>query len=94
MTTRYTWVTLLAVGLAVPAAFAGETVTEHESYEKRSMKIETIPPPRVQERAVEETETTRTETERRPADAQIEKRTTVVPGPVIREKTTEQVETE
>ena len=94
ITIRQACATLLALGLAVPIAYAGETVTEHESYEKRSMKVETIPPPapRVEERTQEET--TRMETERRPADVEIEKRTTVEPGKVIKEKKTETVEEE
>ena len=69
---------------------AGETVTEHESYEKRSMKVETIPPPRVDEQRTYE-ETTRTETQRRPADVEVEKRTTIEPGKVVKEKKTETV---
>jgi hypothetical protein len=35
-------IVLLATSVAI-RAFAGEEVTEHETYEKRSMKIETIP---------------------------------------------------
>ena len=42
ITMRQTCATLLALGLAVPFAYAGETVTEHESYEKRSMKVEPV----------------------------------------------------
>lgn len=74
----------IALGLSVPA-FAGETVTEHETYEKRSMKIEPVPPPVVDQRTTEETETTRTER----GPAVVEKHTTVVPGPVVRERKTE-----
>lgn len=88
----------LALGLTVPA-FAGETVTEHETYEKRSMKVETMQAPpttttrpgRVTENTYEETETRRVE---RPAPT-VEKRTTVeVPAPTVREKTIERTETE
>jgi hypothetical protein len=89
----------LAFGLTTPAV-AGETVTEHETYEKRSMKVETMGatttttrPSRV-ERTYEETETRRVE--QAPAPKVVEKKTTVVgvPPPVVREKTTEHTETE
>lgn len=90
ITLRQTCATLLALGLAVPFAYAGETVTEHESYEKRSMTVEPVPPPPPAEGTVtERTETSRTESERRPAE--VERKTTVVPGPVIKEKKTETV---
>jgi hypothetical protein len=49
------------------------------------MKVETVPPPVVKERTTEETETSRTE--RGPAVT--EKRTTVLPGPLVRERKTE-----
>ena len=83
----------LALGLAAPA-LAGETVTEHETYEKRSMKVETMGatttttrPGRVTENSYEETETRKVE--RVPAPT-VEKRTTVeIPAPTVREKTTE-----
>ena len=92
MTTRQACATLLALGLAVPFAYAGETVTEHESYEKRSMKVEPIPPPPTADTTVtERTETSRTESERRPSNVEVERKTTVVPGPVIKEKKTETV---
>jgi hypothetical protein len=86
----------LALGLAAPA-FAGETVTEHETYEKRSMKVETMGatttttrPSRVTE--YEETETRRVEKVPAPT---VEKRTTIeVPAPTVREKTVERTETE
>ena len=86
---RYLVVTALALGMSVPA-LAGETVTEHETYEKRSMKVETMQAPTTTtvpgrtERTVEETETTRTDRPRI-----VEKRTTVVPGDVVRERKTE-----
>ena len=95
MMSRVGLASILVAGLVVPAAFAGETVTEHESYEKRSMKVETVPPPpapRVEEHTTYD-ESTRRETERRPADVQVEKRTTIEPGKVIKEKKTETVET-
>ena len=92
---RYLPMTVLALGVSV-AALAGETVTEHETYEKRSMKVETMQAPttttvpgRTVERTVEETETTRTDRPR-----VVEKHTTVVPGPVVRERKTEKIETD
>jgi hypothetical protein len=89
-------IAILATGLVASVSWAaGESVTEHESYEKRSMKVETIPPaPRVDERTYEET--TRTESQRRPAEAEVEveRKTTVEPGKVIREKKTETIEEE
>ena len=92
MTTKQVCATLLALGLAVPFAYAGETITEHESYEKRSMKVEPVPPPPPADTTVtERTETSRTESERRPANVEVERKTTVVPGPVITEKKTETV---
>jgi hypothetical protein len=90
ITIRQACATLLALGLAVPFAYAGETVTEHESYEKRTMKIEPVPPPPPADTTVtERTETSRTESDRRPVE--VERKTTVVPGPVIKEKKTETV---
>jgi hypothetical protein len=90
ITLRQTCATLLALGLAVPFAYAGETVTEHDTYEKRSMTVEPVPPPPPAEGTVtERTETSRTDSERRPAE--VERKTTVVPGPVIKEKKTETV---
>ena len=80
---RYFTIAVLALGVTVPA-FAGETITEHETYEKRSSKIETVPQATETERTVEETQTTRTDRPR-----VIEKKTTVVPGPVVRERKTE-----
>jgi hypothetical protein len=92
---------ILAIGLALCLAapvIAGETVTEHETYEKRSMKVETMGatttttrPSRVErESTYEETETRRVE--RAPAPT-VEKRTTIeVPAPIVREKTTERTE--
>jgi hypothetical protein len=88
----------LVLGLTAPA-LAGESVTEHETYEKRSMKVETMQAPpttttrpgRVTENTYEETETRRVE---QPAP-RVEKRTTVeVPAPSVREKTVERTETE
>jgi hypothetical protein len=91
ITMRRACATLLALGLVVPFAWAGETVTEHETYEKRSMKVEPVPPPPADGSAVERTETSRTDSERRDAPAEVERKTTVVPGPVIKEKKTETV---
>lgn len=93
---------LLAGGLVLglgALAVAGETITEHETYEKRSMKVETMGAPTtttrpgyVTENTYEETETRRVE--RAPAPT-VERRTTIeVPAPTVREKTTERVETE
>jgi hypothetical protein len=76
---------LLAFACAGPV-LAGETVTEHETYEKKSMKVETIPPPAKTERTVEETETSRVQRERPPV---VEERRTIVPGPTVKEKTVE-----
>jgi hypothetical protein len=81
---------MLALGCVAPV-LAGETVTEHDSYEKRSTKIETIPPAKTTERTVEETEQTgRVD---RPREPVIEERKTVEPGPVVRERKTETRET-
>lgn len=73
-------IVLLATGVAI-RAFAGEDVTEHEIYEKRSMKIETVPaqptttlPNRVYEHH-EETTT-------------VERRSNVTPPPVVQERRT------
>jgi hypothetical protein len=88
--TRFVLAGMLALGCIAPA-FAGETVTEHETYEKRSMKIETIPPAKTTERTVEETETSRVD---RPRPPVVEKRTTIEPGPVVRERKTETTETD
>jgi hypothetical protein len=92
---------LLAIGLALGFAapvIAGETITEHETYEKRSMKVETMGvtttttrPGRVTENVYEETETRRVERVPPPV---VEKRTTIEPGPTVREKTRERIETE
>jgi len=89
MTTR------LRIGLSAAAlltalaatSFAGEDVTEHETYEKRSMKVETVPampttttaPGRVYERREEST------TVERRSDAP-------PPPPVVRERETETIE--
>lgn len=83
------------VALAIPAARAGEMVEqEHETVEKRSMKIETVPaapPTTVQRRTtVEEEEHTTTRKEAPPATV-IEKRTIEVPPPA-RERSVETYE--
>ena len=79
---------LLALG-GLGTAFAGETVTEHETYEKRSMKVETVPPAATTERSVDETETSRVDRPRQPV---VQERRTVVPGPVIQERKSETTE--
>jgi hypothetical protein len=73
-------IVLLATSVVI-RAFAGEDVTEHETYEKRSMKIETVPvqptttlPNRVYEHH-EETTT-------------VERRSNVTPPPVVEEHRT------
>ena len=80
---------LFSLSLAAPA-LAGEDVTEHETYEKRSMKIETVPgvmptttlaPSRVYEHHDESESTT------------IERHSTTPPAPVVKERTKESVET-
>jgi hypothetical protein len=87
-TTACLLATAVALGVSLPA-FAGETVTEHDTSEKRSMKVETIPPPVVTERRTEEsTETSRTDSPPRNPTV-IEKHTTVVPGPTVTERKTE-----
>ena len=89
--TRVLLAAIMATGLVALTSYAGETVTEHESYEKRSQKVEPVPPPRAQERTYEET--TRSETQRRPAEVEVEKKTKIEDGKVIQEKETT-VETE
>jgi hypothetical protein len=79
---------VLSLGLAAPA-LAAEDITEHETYEKRSMKIETGPvaaaptttlAPRVYEHHESESTT-------------VERRVTPPPPPVIvKERTTNSVE--
>lgn len=84
---------VLAGALAIVCAgpvLAGETVTEHETYEKRTMKVEPVPPTQT-DRSIDETETSRTERPRAPV---VEERRTIDPGPVVRERKTEKTETE
>ena len=79
---------LFSLSLAAPT-LAGEDVTEHDTYEKRSMKIETVPvvptttlaPSRVYEHHDESESNT------------IERHSTTPPAPVVKERTTESVET-
>jgi hypothetical protein len=80
---------LFSLGLAAPT-LAGEDVTEHETYEKRSMKIETVPvapttstlaPGRVYEHHDESESTT------------VERRSITPPASVVKERTRESVET-
>jgi hypothetical protein len=89
MSTRIVLAALLAFGCVTPV-LAGETVTENDTYEKRSMKTETLPPPAQTDRTIEETETSRIE---RPRSGTVEERRTIEqPGAVI-EKKTEKTET-
>jgi hypothetical protein len=92
-TTACAMATTLALGLALPV-FAGETVTEHDSYEKRSMKVETIPPAVTERRTEETTETSRTDSPPRNPPTIVEKRTTIVPGGTVTERKTEKTETD
>ncbi len=80
--------TAVALGMSLPA-FAGDvTETEHDTYEKHTSKVETIPPPVVTERRTEEsTETSRTDSPRR--DRTIIEKRTVVPGRTETERKTE-----
>jgi hypothetical protein len=79
---------VLSASLAAPV-LAAEDVVEHETYEKRSMKIETVPaalttttlaPSRVYENHESETKT-------------VERHTATPPAAVVKERTTETVET-
>jgi hypothetical protein len=80
---------LFSITLATPA-LAGEEVTEHETYEKRSMKIETVPamptpipqaPSRVYEDRNESESTT------------IERHSATPPAPVVKTHTRQTEET-
>jgi len=81
---------VLSLGLAAPA-LAAEDITEHEIYEKRSMKIETGPaaasptttlaPNRVYEHHAESESTT------------VQRRATPPPPVIVKERTTDSVET-
>lgn len=90
MTSRILPATVLALACVAPA-IAGETVTEHDTYEKRSMKVETLPPAQTTERTTEETTTGRVD---RPRDTIVEERKTVEPGTVVRDRKTEKTETD
>ena len=83
----------MAVGLT--PAFAAEDTYEHETVEKRSMKIETVPSPSkvIEEHSTSEEKTTVEKQQTAPATV-IEKRTTVeVPAPpTVVERTYEQTE--
>ena len=79
-----------AVSLAAPV-LAAEDVVEHETYEKRSMKVETVPmappatvpaPKRVYEHHDESESTT------------VERRTITPPAAIVKERTTNSVETQ
>jgi hypothetical protein len=77
---------LFSLTLAAPA-LAGEDITEHDTYEKRTMKIETMPamptttipaPSRVYEHHDESESTT------------IERHSATPPAPVVKERTTQE----
>lgn len=80
---------LFSLSLAAPALAGEVTDTYHDTYEKRSMKVETgvmpttttLPPSRVYEHHDESESTT------------IERHSTTPPAPVVKERTTESVET-
>ena len=91
MTTRSMAVAaLLSVSLVAPV-LAAEDITEHETYEKRSMKIETVPmaPPAAvpaPTRAYEHHDESESST--------VERRTTTPPAAIVKERTTNSVETQ
>ena len=87
MSTRSVLATIFAFACVTPV-FAGEMVTEHDTYEKR---LETLPPPAQPDRTIEETETSRVERSR--SGTVEERRTVEQPGAVIQEKKTEKTET-
>ena len=87
-TTSMAIAAVFSVSLAA-LALAAEDVTEHETYEKRSMKIETVPaappvtvpaPNRVYEHHDESESST------------VERHTTTPPAPIVKERTTDSVE--
>ena len=86
-TTTLALAALLSVGL-VTSVLAAEDVTEHETYEKRSMKIETVPmaPPATvpAPRAYEHHDSSESTT--------VERHTTPPPAAVVKERTTDSVE--
>jgi hypothetical protein len=87
-TTSLALAALLSVGLVAPV-LAAEDVTEHETYEKRSMKIETVPmapPATVQAptRAYEHHDSSESTT--------VERHATPPPAAVVKERTTDSVE--
>ena len=88
-------ITLGCVVLGASVAFAGDVVEEqHETVEKRSMKIETVPPPPppVQRKStVEEEESHTTTRQQAPPSTVIEKRTIEVP-PAVHERSVETYE--
>lgn len=86
-TTRYaTIAAILSMGIVAPV-LAAEDVVEHETYEKRSMKIETVPmtppappaPTRVYEHHDE-------------SESTVERHATTPPAAVVKERTTDSVE--
>lgn len=87
-TTRMAIAATISMCLAAPA-FAGEDVTEHSTYETRSMKVETVPmaPPATvpaPARAYEHHDSSESTT--------VERHTTPPPAPVVKERTTNSVE--
>ena len=86
--------TRLRIGLSAAAlltalaatSFAAEDVTEHETYEKRSMKVETVP-------AMPTTTTAPGRVYERREETTIERRSDAPPPPpVVRERETETIE--
>lgn len=83
----------------VVTAQAGETVEQHETYEKRTMKVETIPPPPpvVEKKTTVETETHRSNTAGaagvqetyKETEQRVETRTPPTTMPQVRERTVE-----
>ena len=88
-TTSLALAAMLSLSLVAPA-LAAEDVTEHETYEKHSMKIETVPmappaPVPAPTRAYEHHDSSESTT--------VERHTTPPPPAVVKERTTDAVET-
>jgi hypothetical protein len=74
---------VLSMSMAAPA-LAAEDITEHETYEKRTMKIETVPVPPAPTRVYEHHDE---------SESTVERRTTTPPAAaVVKERTTDSVE--
>ena len=87
-TTSLALAALLSAGLVAPV-LAAEDVVEHQTYEKRSMKIETLPmaPPATvpaPTRAYEQHDSSESTT--------VERHATPPPAAVVKERTTDSVE--